>query len=330
MLACLPTEAGSLPADLQPSAASQRAAVDRLIAQKARVFCAGDTGDGVALTFDDGPGRFTSAMLDVLRRSGARATFFDLGRRVASYRTLVRREAAQGVVGDHSWSHPVLPLLGMAGISAQLSRAQRVLLLASGQPSISLFRPPYGALDDRVARTATTLNMLPILWSVYSGDTALNDPNSIAELVAAGTRPGSIILLHENNNHGQTITALGPILASLEAKGLRPRTVPELLALDPPTARQLHTGPYGCGPTVTGLEARMGPEAGGTLVKITGDELRPVHEVFFGTRPALSVAAVSQNEVDATSPPGTGAVDVTVTTHFGASPRSTLDVFTYQ
>jgi peptidoglycan/xylan/chitin deacetylase (PgdA/CDA1 family) len=37
----------------------------------------------IALTFDDGPGAVTSAVMDVLRAGGARATFNVLGERIA-------------------------------------------------------------------------------------------------------------------------------------------------------------------------------------------------------------------------------------------------------
>ena len=68
-----------------------------------------------ALTFDDGPGPSTSALLDVLRDAGVRATFFLLGRNVdeapwcgdpARARGLAERAAREGhVLGNHTYSH---------------------------------------------------------------------------------------------------------------------------------------------------------------------------------------------------------------------------------
>jgi hypothetical protein len=51
--------------------------------------------------------------------------------------------------------------------------------------------------------------------------------------------------MHENR--GQTIRALDHVLNTLRHKRLRPVTVPELLAADPPSAAQLAAGPNGCG-----------------------------------------------------------------------------------
>ena len=68
-----------------------------------------------ALTFDDGPGPDTEALLDVLRDAGVHATFFVLGRNVEEApwcgdpgraRALAVRAAREGhVVGNHTWSH---------------------------------------------------------------------------------------------------------------------------------------------------------------------------------------------------------------------------------
>lgn len=61
----------------------------------------------VALTFDDGPRRGTTArLLDGLRERGANATFFLVGERLAGNEDLVLRMQAEGhQVGTHTWSH---------------------------------------------------------------------------------------------------------------------------------------------------------------------------------------------------------------------------------
>jgi hypothetical protein len=62
--------------------------------------------------------------------------------------------------------------------------------------------------------------------------------------VIAGLAPGSIILMHENR--GQTIRALTTIIQAIRRKHLRAVTVPELVAEDPPSLRQLRAGLSGC------------------------------------------------------------------------------------
>jgi hypothetical protein len=82
-------------------------------------------------------------------------------------------------------------------------------------------------------------------------------------------------------------------------------------------------------PAVKAISPEHGPLAGGTLVDIHGKNLGGVTGVSFGSAPASVVTPVSQGEVEAVAPPGTGTVDVTVTTPTGVSAALTADEFTY-
>ena len=80
---------------------------------------------------------------------------------------------------------------------------------------------------------------------------------------------------------------------------------------------------------VTGISPTAGPLAGGTVVTITGMEFTGVTGVKFGSNIA-SYAFISDTSITATSPAGSGTVDITVTTPSGTSPTSYADQFTYQ
>jgi len=82
-------------------------------------------------------------------------------------------------------------------------------------------------------------------------------------------------------------------------------------------------------PTIREILPQHGPEAGGTTVEILGKNLGGVTGVSFGTTAALMVTPVSQSAVLATSPAGTGSVDVTVTTGIGTSVPVSADQFSY-
>jgi hypothetical protein len=84
-------------------------------------------------------------------------------------------------------------------------------------------------------------------------------------------------------------------------------------------------------PSIRSISPEHGPVAGGTTVKITGKNFGGVISVDFGGIPSTVVTAVSQNQVLAVTPPGTGAgtVDTTVTTGSGPSASGTTDEFTY-
>jgi hypothetical protein len=82
-------------------------------------------------------------------------------------------------------------------------------------------------------------------------------------------------------------------------------------------------------PVLSGVSPGGGPEAGGTPVTITGSGFLEGAIVDFGANPATSVAVQSASSLTATSPAGTGSVDVTVKTYAGTSAPTASDHFTY-
>ena len=80
---------------------------------------------------------------------------------------------------------------------------------------------------------------------------------------------------------------------------------------------------------ITGISPTFGPSSGGTSVTINGNNFTPSAGVDFGSTPASSVVVRDSKTIIATSPPGTGTVDVTVTTSAGTSMKSAFDEFNY-
>jgi IPT/TIG domain len=81
-------------------------------------------------------------------------------------------------------------------------------------------------------------------------------------------------------------------------------------------------------PAVVNVSPLWGQPAGGTSVAITGKAFTGATAVAFGNSNA-SFTINSDTSITAIAPPGTGAVNVTVTTAAGPSPTSVLDQFTY-
>ncbi len=81
--------------------------------------------------------------------------------------------------------------------------------------------------------------------------------------------------------------------------------------------------------TVENVEPDKGPAAGGTPVTITGSGFVGVSGVSFGSRAATGVKVESPTQITAISPPGSGTVDVRVSTEEGTSARGLADQFTY-
>ena len=82
-------------------------------------------------------------------------------------------------------------------------------------------------------------------------------------------------------------------------------------------------------PTVTAITPANGPTVGGTTVTITGTGFTGATAVSFGATPAASFSFVSDTQMTAVSPAGTGTVDIRVTGPGGASATSSADQFTY-
>ena len=231
------------PRKVAPSALEQRRAIGRLVKLGYPVYCGGGRKRDVALTFDDGPGPYTPIALRMLRRAHARATFFLVGKVLKWFPGMPRKEAKLAALGDHTWTHSHVPSLSAQAIRRELARTKRAVTQLSRSP-VLLYRPPYGVSSRAASSAARRLGLVEVLWSTDSADSAGADPRQILANVTAGLHPGAIILMHENR--GQTLKALKAILRRAKRRHLRPVTVPELLAADPPSLAQLRKGVAAC------------------------------------------------------------------------------------
>jgi peptidoglycan/xylan/chitin deacetylase (PgdA/CDA1 family) len=228
----------------RPVEGAGSATIRRLVALGLPIYCGGSRGNEVALTFDDGPGPYTYLALRKLARAGERATFFVVGRSIDTYPGYLPRELRAGAIGDHTYTHPVLIALSPSMITWQLERTAQKIEGQSGE-HVDLFRPPYELHNRTVDQIAKRLGLLEILWNVDSQDSLGANYARIIKTVEAGLHGGAIILMHENR--GQTIRALTTLLPELHRLHLRSVSVPQLLASDPPSERQVRKGAAGCG-----------------------------------------------------------------------------------
>lgn len=203
----VPAPAGPLP-QVQPGAVSP---VDCAVAK-----C-------VALTFDDGPGPYTSQILDTLDSRGVKATFFEIATAIPRFPEVVRRQVASGMeVGSHTVTHRQLPLLSLAEQQQEADGASDRLVEA-GAPRPVMMRPPYGAWNQDTRRLGYSL----ILWNVDSEDWKNRDAQVTTNNIMAQVRPGSIVLMHDI--HPSTAAALPGIIDRLQEQGYTLVTVSQLL-----------------------------------------------------------------------------------------------------
>ena len=187
----------------------------------------------VAIGFDDGPWRDTPAFVRMLERSRAQATFFMIGEQVgAGYRATLLRELRDGdVLGDHTFTHPYLTRTG--GVYSQLRKTIGVIRALTGYTPC-VFRPPYGAYDQSIVRTARSLGLATVLWNVDPSDYTLPGSAAIERRVLAQVKPGSIIISHDGGGpRGQTLAAYPTIIDALRRRGYRIVTIPSLLGFQP-------------------------------------------------------------------------------------------------
>jgi peptidoglycan/xylan/chitin deacetylase (PgdA/CDA1 family) len=179
---------------------------------------------GVAITFDDGPHpEGTPAVLELLARAGARATFFVIGEQVQRRPALAAEIIAQGhAVALHGHRHRLQLRMSAGGVRDDLARGAAAIEDATGQAPV-LHRPPYGIYSASGLAAAREMGLQPLLWSRWGKDwRRFTTPGRIAARVTRGLGPGDVILLHDadfyssKNSHRRTVQALELILAELK------------------------------------------------------------------------------------------------------------------
>jgi peptidoglycan-N-acetylglucosamine deacetylase len=213
----LPALAGAWPALRRPLGIEDRTA----------------SGRGYALTFDDGPHPLgTPAVLEILARAGASATFFLVGEQVARDPALAREIVAAGHrVGLHCYRHRNQLRLLPAQVREDIARAEATIVEATAQ-AIDVYRPPYGVLNARALRIARVRGWRTLLWSHSGRDwEASATPASILALTTERVSAGAVLLLHDADDYSApgswrgTVEALPQIIDTLAARGLEPVAV---------------------------------------------------------------------------------------------------------
>ena len=182
-----------------------------------------DQGPVVYLTFDDGPHPVnTPKVLDLLAQYDVKATFFVVGWMVSRYPEITRRIASEGhSIQLHSWLHDDLTKFTRDEFMADTNKVQAILG-KTAQVRGTCIRPPYGSIDARVRGWASELSLTVAMWDVSGQDWTDISAEGIARIVLRGTKPESVVLLHDGGGTRQrTISALGKILPQLTEEGYR-------------------------------------------------------------------------------------------------------------
>jgi peptidoglycan-N-acetylglucosamine deacetylase len=192
----------------------------------------------VALTYDDGHNDpHTLKLLEVLAKHDVRATFFMIGRYVRQRPDIAREVARAGhVVGNHTFTHPMLIFDLAAETRTQLLDCRRTLEDAIGEHS-NLFRPPFGGRRPATLRIARSLGLETIMWNVTGYDWNAPPAAEIEKKVTRQMRGGDVILLHDGGHkamgadRGQTVIATGNLIRRYKDQGYEFVTVEQMRAV---------------------------------------------------------------------------------------------------
>ncbi len=189
----------------------------------------------IALTFDacptSLPDEYDEQVIDVLLREKVPATLFLSGRWVEKHPEQARYLAGkpQFEIAAHSYYHPHLLEKPDDRVLREMKRTQSIIRKTTGKIP-KYFRPPFGEVDERVARIAAAAGLTTIQFDIASGDPDPGlSPQRVVRSVLREAKGGSIIVFHMNRKGVHTAEILPEIIKGLREKGFTLVTVGELL-----------------------------------------------------------------------------------------------------
>jgi peptidoglycan-N-acetylglucosamine deacetylase len=189
----------------------------------------------IALTFDDGPNpAITPALLELLAKHSFRATFFLIGAHVRAFPELASEIVQYGhTIGNHTDTHPALPLLSAQKIAAELDRCDEAIEQATGiRPR--WMRPPYGfrsPLLNGVVRRRDGSGV--VMWSRLASDWKPQPAEKVMRRLRR-VGGGDIVLLHDadhrlpRGDRRHTVEALAYWIPRWKDAGLGGATLDEI------------------------------------------------------------------------------------------------------
>ena len=185
----------------------------------------------IALTFDDGPHPYrTDDILNLLEKYKIKATFFVVGENVSYYPEPFKRTVAMGhEIGNHTYHHTPLSDTCEKTVTEEIAQTDEIIFKTVGLHP-KLFRPPEGSYGEHALKTAQSMGMRMILWTVDTRDWERPPAEAIVENVMKNVRGGSILLFHDYmHKTAHTMEALEILLPKLLERGFEFVTVSELI-----------------------------------------------------------------------------------------------------
>lgn len=174
--------------------------------------------DTVAITFDDGPSIYSKEIVNILKDHQVGGTFFHIGINANKYKDAVKYVRENGYsIGNHSMTHKQLTKLDYEQQEREIITASQLIENITLE-NVSLFRPPYGALNETTIDLIHTYDKKIVLWNNDPKDWKHQNPDAIFNNVVNSETSGAIILLHESQ---AVIDALPRIIEYLQGQNLQ-------------------------------------------------------------------------------------------------------------
>lgn len=178
----------------------------------------------IALTFDDGPSYFTTALLSGLKERGVHASFFLMGKNIEGKEDIVQQIYQDGhLIGNHTYDHVDLTAIPDQEACRQITKTCNLIYSITGYYT-TFVRPPYGLWPEDVEYHVT---MIPVMWTIDSMDWTTSDVDGTVKKVVSSAQDGGIILMHDN--YDSSVESALRIVDTLLEKGYQFVTVDELL-----------------------------------------------------------------------------------------------------
>lgn len=177
----------------------------------------------IALTYDDGPSKYTKELLDLLKENNSAATFFVLGLQVNKYQdTIVQMIEDGNQIGNHSYDHKRLTTLNDEELYNQINKTDNLIYeTALYKPFV--MRPPYGTTSEALNKKIQK----PIIkWSIDTRDWESRNSDAITDIILEKVKDGDIILMHDL--YESSLEASKIVIPELIKRGYQLVTVSEL------------------------------------------------------------------------------------------------------
>ena len=181
----------------------------------------------IALTYDDGPSKFTLPLGELAKENGGLITYFFVGNRLEKFSDSVQKVAEMGhEIGNHTWEHKNLTKGTHDENLKQIMDTSNKVKEITGKGT-TLIRPPGGNYNDAVRELSKELKIPLVNWSVDTRDWESKDADKVYHEAMIHAGDGKIILMHDL--YESTYEASKRIIPELVARGYQLVTVSELI-----------------------------------------------------------------------------------------------------